>query len=229
MFLWKNSVNEKMFNYSDYTLKTFCCGIDLKTATYAIAVAHFLFLNSILYSWQFYTGEKIFWTVIQTIATISLFVGVNKVKIIRNFDWTKRWENAAKKLKLYRTIIYSSYHGLLSFFQQWLRSQLQSLVLHWSVSLSLVRWVGVSDKFISISNEWSMSCFQWDSFTVFGVCSPHSMTSGKPRRLNRIMVNRLFHDKSIKLFRFSFACHNEDLFNKNWFSFYFRLQKFEDN
>ncbi len=74
-----------MFNYSDYTLKTFCCGIDLKTATYVIAVAHFIFLNSILYSWEYYTGEKIFWTIIQAIATISLFVGVYKVKMRRSF------------------------------------------------------------------------------------------------------------------------------------------------
>lgn len=76
---YRKRADNTMFNYSDYTLKTFCCGIDLKTATYAISVAHFIFLNSILYSWQYYTGGKIFWTIIQAIATISLFVGVNKV------------------------------------------------------------------------------------------------------------------------------------------------------
>lgn len=83
-----------LFNYSDYTLKTFCCGIDLKTATYVIAVAHFIFLNSILYSWQYHTGEKIFWTIIQAIATISLFVGVNKV-----IRWPFTSEHKYKKYK----------------------------------------------------------------------------------------------------------------------------------
>ncbi|XP_037051766.1 uncharacterized protein LOC119085450 [Bradysia coprophila] len=76
-----------MINYSDYTLKQFCCAFDLKTGTIIIAAAHFIILNSILYSWDQYTGEKIFWTIVQALSTVALFIGVIKNNYLLYVPW----------------------------------------------------------------------------------------------------------------------------------------------
>ncbi|KAG4073827.1 hypothetical protein HA402_014032 [Bradysia odoriphaga] len=76
-----------MINYSDYTLKQFCCAFDLKTASVFIAATHFIILNSILYSWDQYTGEKVFWTIVQALSTVALLVGVIRNNYLLYVPW----------------------------------------------------------------------------------------------------------------------------------------------
>lgn len=106
--------SRKMINYSDYTLKQFCCSFDLKTGTIIIAASHFILLNSILYSWEQFTGEKIFWTIIQAISTVVLIYGVVKVMHTDIFI-----TGGGLYLKIcFRTIICCTCRGLLWYFHQ---------------------------------------------------------------------------------------------------------------
>lgn len=75
------------------------------------------------------------------------------------------------------------------------------------IALVLIVFVGPMGKcfsdnlLIQIDRYNRSSAFQWDSFTVFGVCSLHLMVSEETKRTKRITMNTflLFEDESVKM------------------------------